>query len=136
MTTITVRPGESVVYRNRTEPLPVDFLLTFGSDRWRVRRKLSEGDLLTFPGHWAGVVTAEVTVGVPPLRLSNRWFGWSEQLPGVEFAFAVSAACPACDSAELHDAELPEVRHYFDRRVYVIRSCKVCGTCWEQEARW
>lgn len=133
MTAIVLSRGD-VAYRNRSEPLPIDYTLMGDRAEWRIRRKLSEGDCLTFPSHWAGVVTAEVTVGVPALALSRRWFGWSEQLPGVDFAFLVSAACPACDSVELHDAELPEVRHYIRRHVYVIRACIVCGTCWEQEA--
>lgn len=142
MTVIRLSPDESLVYVCR-EGSTVRRPCGIEETRWtardymeiRVADKLSAGDCLDLP-HPLGQVNVSVALGVPPLRLPARWVTWTEPMPPVRLTFRGRVCCRLCDDPSLHDVVMPEPRHFIDRPAYVIRTCIVCGTCWEQEVLW
>ncbi|WP_396902746.1 hypothetical protein [Mycolicibacterium sp.] len=142
MTTIRLSAGESLVYLRRggtgsRRPLGIDTISMShrAYTEIRVAEQLTADDRLELP-HPLGQINVTVKLGVPPLRLPGRWIRWSEPMPPVRLTFRGRVCCRHCDDPSLHDVVMPEPRHFVGRPAYVIRTCIVCGTCWEQDVLW
>lgn len=101
---------------------------------WRVGEPLREGEELLLPAAAQLQAVVGISVVVPPMLVGSRLFHWDPGPPiGLDFLGMV--LCPNCDSYLMHPVvTVPEVRHFIRHPIYVLRTCALCGACWEQEA--
>lgn len=127
--------GESLVYRHRgdtlaPQPLPGEWRLRHGdwAEFHALYLVLREGDRLTFKQPERGAAAG-----------GHQLLLYVQVAPAGRMVFFTAASCPHCDATELHDAEIPESRHWpltylgIPWRRYVLRTCLVCESSWEQE---
>lgn len=130
VTQLDMRAGESLVYLHRegvAQPRPLA-----GEIHWSARE-------------WGRLNVASTEVAETGDRLTFRQPGLplivKLQLPmNLSVRFSSLDTCPICRTADLHDAEIPDLHRWqFDYlgipwNCYVLRTCLVCQSSWEQEA--
>ena len=130
---MTVSSPVKIRREGRVWNAPLNIRYTARDMWWRIEEPLREGDELLLSPKLKFQATFEIGLSVTPVLVCARLVHWSVDAPPVRVVFGGMTLCPDCDSYVMHRVEVPEIRQFVRRTVYLLRTCAVCGVAWEQE---